>query len=412
MDWVLGKVVDQSDCGASVSNTKITDLVFADETVIFAESLEVLVMALEALHEEAKPLELEVSWLKTKVQVFGGLLDETVQWVEPKSYYDVIHKWYFSSMPFPHKLWYPRKYHQGYCDLINSMFDDPDDNRSVETEDADHGATHVSSIGLVFMTLTNEVKMLQASQALMQDESGDMRAQIASPQELKGEVANLKGMLVNMKGEMVGVTVELVRVKLESMKARYGALMTLDTDIPEARAQQPWMDPPYTHPPMEPKKACEARGEGQRSAVGKQKCAQLHKQAQECLTMLSNRLGDREYFFGRTPSTLDAVIFSYLALLLKVDLKVPVLQNHIKACPNLSRYVSKTIQRFFPSEAQRSTDSRDSVPKDDVPNKGRNLLLSGLVALSAMFGYAIAAGLVQRFEAVRTWDEDLGEGVV
>lgn len=47
------------------------------------------------------------------------------------------------------------------------------------------------------------------------------------------------------------------------------------------------------------------------------------------------------------------------------------------------------------SEAQRSTDGRDSPPKDDVPNKGRNLLLSGLVAFSAMFGYAIAAGLVQ-----------------
>ncbi|KAG0725162.1 DNA replication licensing factor MCM4 [Chionoecetes opilio] len=71
--------VDQSDCGASVGNTKITDLVFADDVVIFAESLEVLVMALEALHEEAKPLGLEVSWLKTKVQVFGDLLDEAVQ---------------------------------------------------------------------------------------------------------------------------------------------------------------------------------------------------------------------------------------------------------------------------------------------------------------------------------------------
>ncbi|KAG0694277.1 Retrovirus-related Pol polyprotein from type-1 retrotransposable element R2 [Chionoecetes opilio] len=78
MDWVLDKVVDQSDCGASVGNTKITDLVFADDAVIFAESLEVLVMALEALHEEAKPLGLEVSWLKTKVQVFGDLLDEAV----------------------------------------------------------------------------------------------------------------------------------------------------------------------------------------------------------------------------------------------------------------------------------------------------------------------------------------------
>ena len=79
MDWVLDKVVDQSHCGASVGNAKITDLVFADDAVIFAESLEVLVMALEALHEETKPLGLQVSWPKTKVQVFGGLLDETVQ---------------------------------------------------------------------------------------------------------------------------------------------------------------------------------------------------------------------------------------------------------------------------------------------------------------------------------------------
>ena len=43
-----------SHCGASVSNTEITDLVFADDSVIFAKSLEVLVMALEALNEEAK----------------------------------------------------------------------------------------------------------------------------------------------------------------------------------------------------------------------------------------------------------------------------------------------------------------------------------------------------------------------
>ncbi|KAG0720514.1 putative uncharacterized transposon-derived protein F52C9.6 [Chionoecetes opilio] len=77
--WEYLQVVDQSDCGSSVGNTKITDLVFADDAVIFAESLEVLVMALEALHEEAKPLGLEVSWLKTKVQVLGDLLDEAVQ---------------------------------------------------------------------------------------------------------------------------------------------------------------------------------------------------------------------------------------------------------------------------------------------------------------------------------------------
>ena len=79
MDWVLGKVSDRSHCGAFVGDSKVSDLVFADDAVILAESLEVLVMALEVLHEEAKPLGLEVSWAKTKVQAFGGLLDDTVR---------------------------------------------------------------------------------------------------------------------------------------------------------------------------------------------------------------------------------------------------------------------------------------------------------------------------------------------
>ena len=71
--------MDQSHCGASVGNTKITDHVFIDDVVIFAESLEALVMAFKVLHEETKPLGLQVFWPKSKVQVFGGLLDETVQ---------------------------------------------------------------------------------------------------------------------------------------------------------------------------------------------------------------------------------------------------------------------------------------------------------------------------------------------
>lgn len=47
------------------------------------------------------------------------------------------------------------------------------------------------------------------------------------------------------------------------------------------------------------------------------------------------------------------------------------------------------------TEGLKQSDVRDSPAKDDVPNKGRNLFLSGLLAFSAMFGYAIAAGLVQ-----------------
>ena len=82
MDWVLGRTVDRSRCGAAVGNVRITDLDFADDAVIFAESLEVLVSALESLHEEARPLGLQVSWIKTKIQVFGDLLGEAVQSVQ------------------------------------------------------------------------------------------------------------------------------------------------------------------------------------------------------------------------------------------------------------------------------------------------------------------------------------------
>ena len=46
-------------------NTEITDIVFADDAAIFAESLGVLLMALETLHEEVKCLGLKVSWAKT-----------------------------------------------------------------------------------------------------------------------------------------------------------------------------------------------------------------------------------------------------------------------------------------------------------------------------------------------------------
>lgn len=69
----------RSNCGASINYIRVTDLVFADDAVIPNESLEVLLPALKALHKEVKHLGLQVSWAKTKLQVFGALLDETVE---------------------------------------------------------------------------------------------------------------------------------------------------------------------------------------------------------------------------------------------------------------------------------------------------------------------------------------------
>ena len=78
MDWIMGKVVEGTGCGASFGEVEITDLDFADDAVIFAEAVDILTEALETLSEEAEPLGLRVSWIKTKIQAFGDLLDAAV----------------------------------------------------------------------------------------------------------------------------------------------------------------------------------------------------------------------------------------------------------------------------------------------------------------------------------------------
>ncbi|KAF2345287.1 Mitochondrial outer membrane transport complex Sam37/metaxin N-terminal domain, partial [Trinorchestia longiramus] len=134
-------------------------------------------------------------------------------WVEPRSYHDVIHKWYYSRMRFPYKMWVPSNKHNTYKAFIESLFDDLDDEVAVETE--------------------------------------------------------------------------------------------------------------------------------------------LLRRGQECLTMLSVRLGDKSFFFGSSPSTLDAILTPYLALLLKVELKVPALQNHLRLCPNLTSYVTRVLNTCFASGGWR-----------------------------------------------------------
>ena len=42
MDWILGRMSERSSCSPSFGNVKISDLDFADDAVIFAETLHIL----------------------------------------------------------------------------------------------------------------------------------------------------------------------------------------------------------------------------------------------------------------------------------------------------------------------------------------------------------------------------------
>ena len=77
-DWILGWTSERSRCSASFGNVKISDLDFADDPVIFAETLDILLGALGVLNEESESLGLWVSWVETKIHAFSNILDAAI----------------------------------------------------------------------------------------------------------------------------------------------------------------------------------------------------------------------------------------------------------------------------------------------------------------------------------------------
>ena len=45
IDWILGRMLERSSCGASFGNAKISGLDFADDAIILAENLDILLGA-------------------------------------------------------------------------------------------------------------------------------------------------------------------------------------------------------------------------------------------------------------------------------------------------------------------------------------------------------------------------------
>jgi len=157
----------------------------------------------------------------------------------------------------------------------------------------------------------------------------------------------------------------------------------------------------------------------------------VYRGAEECLTSLSNRLGDQHYMFGRSPSSADAVLYAYLAPLLKAPFHSCGLQNYLKNCTNLVKFTVRISQNYFPKvvknweEKQRENSSNStSGPSSNSssstsptsgeegeeawPNQGRNKVLAGCVATTAMLGYAYTSGLVDivRNVEIRWGEED------
>ncbi|XP_064204576.1 metaxin-1-like [Anguilla rostrata] len=133
---------------------------------------------------------------------------------------------------------------------------------------------------------------------------------------------------------------------------------------------------------------------------------ELYRDALECMSLLSQRLGSHKFFFGDSPSSLDAYVFAYLAPLAKAKLPNAKLQQHLNSLDNLRHFCTNILTLYFPTEGREPpSQKKSSHPEggdfDNEPNKRRKQVLSVLVALGTMLGYAVLTGIVsiQRVQA-------------
>ncbi|XP_072520647.1 metaxin-3 isoform X1 [Salminus brasiliensis] len=106
----------------------------------------------------------------------------------------------------------------------------------------------------------------------------------------------------------------------------------------------------------------------------------IYSEAKECLNLLSHRLGTSHFFFGNTPTSLDAFVFGYLAPLHKASLPSGQLQQHLKQLHNLCQFCSTILKNYFTEAGCGSSPaSQDAVDANlqkltQLVNKESNLI--------------------------------------
>jgi len=128
----------------------------------------------------------------------------------------------------------------------------------------------------------------------------------------------------------------------------------------------------------------------------------VHKNAEECLNLIAERLGSENFLFGQAPSSADALLYGFLAPLLKAPFPNPTLQNYLKASDALVKFVSRINLTYFSKVAidfekkrvKENTEKKSSENAEDKeePVNYTRVAVASSVAASAMTAYAIKSG--------------------
>lgn len=118
--------------------------------------------------------------------------------------------------------------------------------------------------------------------------------------------------------------------------------------------------------------------------------------AAECFSVLSTRLGNNEYFFGNTPTSVDVIVYSYIAPLMKVPFPSSELCNVISTFPNLQNFVKNIDNKYF-SDLPKNTKyikQEDISKTSDEDVSYIAIVILTVSATSLMLGFAVTRGLL------------------
>ncbi|CAG9764631.1 unnamed protein product [Ceutorhynchus assimilis] len=122
----------------------------------------------------------------------------------------------------------------------------------------------------------------------------------------------------------------------------------------------------------------------------------LNVLATECLSSLSARLGTSNYFFGEEPTSLDVVIYSYLAPLLKLPFPSNSISTLVALWPNLVQFVSRIDAKYLPGLPKESkyikNEEKMKTSDDEVSYIAISILTFSAMTLA--FGFAVSKGFI------------------
>lgn len=115
-----------------------------------------------------------------------------------------------------------------------------------------------------------------------------------------------------------------------------------------------------------------------------------NQEAKMCITLLSKRLGDREFFFGSSPTTFDAIAYGHLAVIMKAPLTSTELKNHLLACDNLCRFCNRISRGYLEVDGyfdDKELKNKQSQEPSDEKRVSRNftIALAVGVMVNALF---------------------------